>query len=511
MTQSPVHCRVETGDAEPLARPDIASPCTLLLFGATGDLAQRKILPALFQLALDGVLPQDFAIVGVSRSAPSDEALRERFRDALAERFGERFDLERWSSFAAAIFASRVDVGDPASVAELKDKLSTVAADRNTRGNLLVYLATPPSTFAPILTTLGANGLLRHAREQRGGPWSRAIIEKPFGRELASARELNRMGLEVIDEEQLFRIDHYLGKETVQNILVFRFGNAMFEPLWNQRHIEHVQITMAEEIGVEGRGAFYEETGVVRDIVQNHMLQVLALCAMEAPVSFEADEIRNMKAQLLRSLRVPQRGLSEEDVVFGQYAGYADEPGVAEGSTTPTYFAMKVLIDNWRWHGVPFYIRAGKGLAQRRTEVSFHLKPIPSCLFGTEEVCQRIEPNVLKLCIQPDEGISLNVVSKVPGEELRIGNVAMDFQYGEVFQRRAPEAYERLLLDSMRGDQTLFARGDEVELSWAFVEPLLDMPGSPGCDVESYELGSEGPLAARRLMSREGRRWQAIR
>jgi glucose-6-phosphate 1-dehydrogenase len=370
-------------------------------------------------------------------------------------------------------------------------------------GNRLFYLAMPPATFPSILRGLREAELLPPPGR---GPWSRIVIEKPFGRDLSSARELNRLLAGVVDESQVFRSDHYLGKETVQNILVFRFGNSIFEPIWNRKHVDHVQITMAEEIGVERRGRFYDATGVLRDVVQSHLLQVLALCAMEAPATFKADDIRDEKFKLLRSIRP----IGEADVVHGQYRGYRGEEGVGPASRTPTYLAMRLHVDNWRWQGVPFYARAGKGLQRRTTEVAIQFQRIPFCLFGDEEVCQRIEPNVLTLRIQPDEGIALRFAAKAPGEDVSVGTVTMDFSYARSFERPAGEAYERLLLDAMRGDATLFARRDGDEQAWALATPVLEAWEGGTAEPAFYERGSAGPREADELLRRDGRRWRPL-
>jgi glucose-6-phosphate 1-dehydrogenase len=357
-----------------------------------------------------------------------------------------------------------------------------------------------------ILHGLTGSGLIAKQEDANARPWSRVVIEKPFGRDLGTSRELNRLALDSLDETQLFRIDHYLGKETVQNLLVFRFGNAIFEPLWNRKYVDHVQVTAAEDMGIEGRGKFYDETGVVRDIVQNHLLQVLALCAMEPPVSFESEEIRDEKAQVFRSLKKLAGGEVEERVVLGQYRGYRDEPHVARDSTTPTYAALKVFIDNWRWQGVPFYLRAGKRLAKRVTEVAIHFQSVPLLLF--EHKGDPLEPNVLILRIQPDEGIGLRFMCKVPGDDLALSKVSMDFGYAQSFQKPVQEAYEHLLLDCMRGDQTLFWRRDEVSRAWEFVGPVLE--GGARCPVEMYDPGSGGPSRADALLARDGRKWRPL-
>lgn len=493
--------------AAPQRSPD---PCILVLFGVTGDLAQRKIVPALYHLEQTGLLPDGFALVGFSRSAGDEVALRQRLREALEQhsRTGP-VDEELWRKFSSRIHSVAGSASDLEAYGRLAQKLDEVARIHGTRGNQLFYFATPASSFPDIVGNLRKAELLK-SRRPTTRPWGRVIIEKPFGHDLESAKELNRAARSALEEHQIYRIDHYLGKETVQNILVFRFGNAIFEPLWNRSHIDHVQITMAESIGVEGRGSFYEETGVVRDIVQNHLLQVLALCAMEPPVDFGPYEIRNMKSQVLRSLRRFRPDEVDQHVVWGQYEGYRGEEGVPGDSGTPTFVAMRAFIDNWRWNGVPFYLRAGKGLAARSTEVSLHFRQIPTCLFGDETVCQMIDPNVLTIRIQPDEGISLHVASKIPGEGQGIGGVTMDFSYAETFQKDPPEAYERLLLDCMRGDPTLFARRDEVEFSWEFCDPVLDAL-SEGGPVDTYPRSSQGPPRADALLRATGHRWRTIR
>ena len=512
MSDHPLRIRAQSPSGDPLQRAARPAPCVLVLFGVTGDLAGRKIVPALYELAREGSLPEPTVILGLSRSARSDKQLREFLRGRLEDHAPSRpLAPETWERLARHIFAVSGGVREEELYTALRQKLEEVEGEFGTQGRRLVYLATPPSLFPSILQGLARAGITHHASEEPGAGWSRVIVEKPFGHDLASARALNALVLEGLDEQQVFRIDHYLGKETVQNILVLRFANTIFEPLWNRSHVDHVQITMAEDIGVDGRGSFYEETGVVRDVVQNHLVQMLALAAMEPPISFEADEVRGMKSQLFRSLRPLQELDLDQDVVFGQYEGYHAEDGVPAESKRATYVAMRAWIDNWRWQGVPFYLRAGKGLGAKRAEISFHFRTIPFCLFGEEKVCQLIEPNVLRLRVQPDEGASLRIASKVPGADVRVGSVDMDFDYGEVFDRPARAAYERLLLDCMRGDATLFARRDEVEESWRWIEPLIELDRqSKKGRVARYERGSSGPQAAKQLLARDGRRWESL-
>ena len=485
-----------------------APPCAMVVFGATGDLTRRKLVPALYSLAVLDALPEPFALIGVARRPMSDDALRADLRAAVGEfaRF-KPVDPAVWERFAAGVHYVQGEFADRGLYDRLGDVLQHLDLEHGAHGNRLYYFATPPAEFEAILDGISRRGLVY---EPHGSPWSRVVLEKPFGRDLASARELNALVARTLDESQTFRIDHYLGKETVQNIMVFRFANTFFEPLWNRGSIDHVQITAAEDIGVGRRGAFYEQTGVLRDIVQNHLLEILTLIAMEPPNTATAEDVRREKLKVLTTLRPMEQGTIPNDVVLGQYRGYRSEPGVAADSRTPTFAALRVHVDNWRWQGVPFYLRAGKRLARRATEVSLHLREVPHCLFGKDRVCDQIEPNVLTLRIQPAEGFELHFSSKIPGFEMQIGSVGMDMKYVEQFGGEPPEAYERLLLDAMRGDATLFPRRDAVEASWGWITPVLQYcEVHPPADFPNYEPGSWGPASADRWIERRGCRWRA--
>ena len=496
---------IEEIPGQPVWQEATAEPCAIVIFGITGDLSRRKLIPALFNLMCAGSLPEHFAVVGVSRGEASAGDLREQFRRSITElRDGRAPDDAAWKKFAATIEVVHGSGDDDATYDRIQEQLASLERTKQTGKNRIFYLATPPDAFGPVIEHLRRSGLFHAPRRRAGGPFSRVIVEKPFGRDLASARALNELIAESLDETQVFRIDHYLGKETVQNILVFRYANAIFEPIWNRKYIDYVEITAAETLGVGRRGSFYDKTGVVRDIVQNHLLQLLALSAMEAPVSLGADDVRSEKVQLLRSVRALTPASLARDVVLAQYDGYRKEKDVAASSRTPTYAAMKVFIDNWRWQGVPFYLRAGKRLASHRTEIAVHFQPVPSFLFRGAENCQTAAPNVLRLRIQPGEGTSLRFVAKVPGDQLSLGSVRMSMSYASAFGKPLSEAYERLLLDCMRGDATLFARRDEVEEAWKIVTPILDAWEKGSDAPETYAPESQGPEKADALGKARG-------
>ena len=496
-----------------LAREVAPPPCALVIFGATGDLTRRKLVPALWALSRDGLLPARFAVVGVARTPLERGAFVEQLKGGVAEHGRVPHEAEAWDEFAQAFSYVSGEFAEPTTFERLKQELSALDRARGTGGNRLFYFATPPAVAPELFKGLAEAGLLR----EEGGRFARVVVEKPFGHDLDSARALNAVALSVAAERQIFRIDHYLGKETVQNIFVFRFANAIFEPLWNQKYVDHVQITVGESIGVEGRGKFYEGAGALRDIVQNHLLQLVTLMAMEPPIAFEAGSVRDEKVKVLRGIAVPTPQDVEVRVVRGQYgpgavdgrdvAGYRQEEGVAPDSSTETFVALRLAIDNWRWAGTPFYLRAGKRLPKRVTEIAVSFKPVPHTFFaGTGRMP---ESNVLALRIQPEEGISLRFGSKVPGTRLMVEPVKMDFLYGRSFGVDPPEAYERLLLDAMLGDPTLFIRKDEVEAAWAIVTAIHGAwADQPTPAFPNYEAGSWGPEEADRLIERDGRAWR---
>jgi glucose-6-phosphate 1-dehydrogenase len=483
-----------------LVRP--SEPATIVIFGASGDLTHRKLMPALVSLAAQGVLPEPFTVVGYAIDQWDDQQFRDQLRGEI--------DSATWKDFAPRLFYLPGDFRDAAGYARLRERLDQIDSQSGTSDNRIYYLATPPSFYGDIVRQLGAAGMA----DEDGRGWRRIVVEKPFGRDLATARALDQEIGAVFKESQIYRIDHYLGKETVQNLLVFRFANRIFEPLWNREYIDHIQITMAETLGVEQRGKYYEEAGIVRDMFQNHMLQLLCLIAMEPPVAFEADAFRDETAKLLRALRPPAEEV-DRWAVRGQYAAgqidsrpvaaYRAEPNVAPDSTTPTFAALKVYLDNWRWEGVPFYLRSGKRLARKLTEIVVRFKRTPHLMFRPLHE-GLLTPNTIVFNIQPDEGIALTFEVKQPAGEMRMRSVDMKFDYDELFGE-PPEAYEGLLLDCMQGDQTLFVRADWVELAWAFITPLLEAwDASPLDDGASYAAGSWGAPAADALIG--DRRWR---
>ena len=472
-----------------------------MIFGASGDLTKRKLVPALHNLQAEGLIPPESAIVGTARSDFTNEAFRDQMRAAVAEHSRIEPTDEGWQTFARDLHYVSGDASDPGFFTRLKKQLEEIDADRGTQGNRVWYCATSPTLFDEIAQGIGKSGLL-----DTGG-WQRLVVEKPFGRDLRSAHELNSTIQSNFSEDQIFRIDHYLGKETVQNLLVFRFANAIFEPIWNRRYVDHVQITVGESLGVGTRGAFYEQTGALRDVGQSHLLQLLALTAMEPPVAWDADAIRSEKVQTLRAVRrwpVQDCGLN---CTRGQYEGYRDEEGVAQDSTTETFVALKLFVDNWRWAEVPFYLRTGKRLAAQSTEIAIQFKRVPHLLFKKTAV-EELDPNVLTIRIQPNEGISLTFGAKVPGPEVNVRTVDMEFDYEQDFGSGTPEAYERLLLDCMLGDATLFARSDEIEQAWEVVDPILQLWGESSSKPASYAAGAWGPNSSDELIGRDGRRWR---
>jgi glucose-6-phosphate 1-dehydrogenase len=494
----------------------VPDPCILVLFGATGDLAHRKVIPAMYHLWRTNLLPHEFVLLAVGRRPYDDESFREEIHKSLEE-FSRVLPLDEdaWRSFKGRIRYHRCDFEDPQGFDLLSSTLDDLDEHEGTRGNRLFYLATQPSQFAEIVGQLGRVGL---DHERHDGGWRRVVIEKPFGHDLDSAKRLNREVGKVFRESQVYRIDHYLGKETVRNLLVFRFGNGIFEPLWNRRYVDHVQITVGESIGIENRGAFYEETGAVRDVLQNHLLQLVSLVAMEPPATFEADALRDEKVKVLRAIGTHPADPSSE-VVRGQYGpgwvaatpvvGYRDEPDVDPKSETETFVAARLTIDDWRWSGVPFYVRTGKRLPKRATEIAIQFRAVPHHLF--RDTTAEPDANLLAMRIQPDEGIMLRFGAKVPGLGLNVRSVTMDFTYGSAFNVDSPDAYETLILDALQGDASLFTRADEVEEAWSIVDPYIDAWASSGPpDFPDYEAGTWGPEAADAMLAREGRKWRRI-
>ncbi|HET8925614.1 MAG TPA: glucose-6-phosphate dehydrogenase [Candidatus Acidoferrum sp.] len=490
----------------------VAEPCTVVLFGASGDLAKRKVVPAMYDLAIHDSLGPRYAIVGFARTSMTDESFRTMAGEA-AKTISEvgPIDPKKWDEFASNLFYNSGDYGNQESYAQLAKRLAELESSKNLGGNRLFYLSTPPEVYPDIVEHLGRAGLARPASPNS---WVRIIIEKPFGRDLASAKALNQIVLNVFEEKQVYRIDHYLGKDTVQNLLVLRFSNGIFEPLWNRNYVDHVQITASETLGVERRGGFYETTGALRDMIQSHVLQLTSLVAVEPPASFDATAVRNEKIKVLQSIRPFDLEMVAQSAVRSQYApgklgdqslpGYRQEPGVNPASKTETFVACKLSIDNWRWAGIPFYLRTGKRLAKRSTEIMIQFRCAPHIVFRSRD----LEPNRLVLNIQPDEGISVSFGAKRPGTEMSIGNVNMNFSYREGFGEATRSAYATLLNDCVRGDATLFDRGDSVEAAWALVDPILDVwTAARSASVSQYPAGSWGPKESDLLLERDGRRW----
>jgi glucose-6-phosphate 1-dehydrogenase len=496
---------------KPSVRP--AEPCAIVIFGAAGDLTKRLLLPALYNLAQSNLLPQKFAIIGVAHTVISQDDFRSKLNRDIHEFATVAIDDRIWQQFEQRSYYLSGEFQDAKTYQQLQDLLTQVDRECSTQGNYLFYLATSSSFFCDIIAQLGAAGLVKEENEK----WRRVIIEKPFGHDLDSARTLNQNISRVLKETQIYRIDHYLGKETVQNILAFRFGNGLFEPIWNRNSIDHVQITVAETVGVEGRGNFYEGTGAVRDMVQNHLFQLLTMIAMEPPVSFDADAVRDEKSKLLSAVRPFTAESVLTDTVRGQYGegtvngvslpAYRSESHVASDSTTETYAALKLTIDNWRWADVPFYLRTGKRLPKRVTEIAVQFKQVPSLLFRDMSI-DRLTPNFLVLRIQPREGINFQFGAKIPGPTMQMGSVQMDFCYADYFGTTPSTGYETLLYDCMIGDATLFQRSDNVELGWSLVSPVLDVwAATSPQDFPNYAAGVWGPSKADELLQREGRQW----
>lgn len=492
-------------------------PCIMVIFGASGDLTNRKLIPALYNLMCDGMLPDEFAMIGFARKPKTNESFRAEMRAAVEEHSRTKpIDEKVWEKFGRSLHYQQGEYSTPADYETLCQRLDAIEKAHSSGGNRLFYLATPPEVYPHIIQNVGETMCIDSGGNN--GAWSRVIIEKPFGHDLQSARDLNEHVHRWFREDQIYRIDHYLGKETVQNILVFRFANGIFEPIWDRRYVDHVQITVAESLGIGNRGSYYESAGVIRDIMQNHMLQLVALTAMEPPAEFSADSVRNEKVKVLKALRIDTA--NGDGTVRGQYGpgkidgqlvpGYTQEEGVAPDSTTETYLAMKLLIENWRWAGVPFYVRSGKRMPKRVTEIAIQFRMPPLLLFS-DSTQPAIEPNLLVLNIQPDEGISLRFGAKQPGTGGNVQPVVMHFSYSSSFKASAPDAYERLILDAMLGDSTLFTRSDEVEASWSLITPIAaQWEGGHGSFIEQYRAGTWGPKEADDFIAADGKRWRNL-
>jgi glucose-6-phosphate 1-dehydrogenase len=492
--------------AHGLNLPRTPDPCAIVIFGAAGDLTRRKLFPAIYSLAVRDLVPDELAIVGVSRSEETDADFRARMKDAVREFGRDPIDEKVWKRLAGGMHYVSTDFAADQGEDALVALLARLDEERGTQGNRVFYLAVPPGAIATLVEEIGSR------RGDRQG-WTRLIVEKPFGTDRASARRLNDELHRYFDESEIFRIDHYLGKETVQNMLALRFANGIFEPIWNRQFVDHVEITVAESIGIEGRASFYESAGAVRDVFQNHLLQLVALTAMEPPIDFTSESVRNEKVKVLRAIRPP----GAKRVVRGQYGpgyiegkkvpGYREEPGVSARSTTDTFAAAKLYVDNWRWAGTPFYVRVGKRLAKRETTIAIEFKRAPHPPFA-KAASEGVSPNVLLVHIQPDEGVSLAIGAKVPGQGMTLRTVHMDFLYGGAFRTELPEAYERLILDCLLGDATLFTRADEVDEQWALVDSIVATWKRDRTSFPNYDAGTWGPKAADELMRRDGREWR---
>lgn len=505
----------ETHSTDHVKTDEQSDPCVMVIFGASGDLTKRKLIPALYNLAKSNLLSRQFAVIGIARSEMSHEEFRTKITADIKEYATSEVDDDLWDWVQRRLYYMSGGFTDDETYQKLKALLEQVDKEHGAHNNYFYYLATAPNFFGEVVKRLGTAGL---ANEEEGKGWRRVIIEKPFGHDLESAKALNVELKQVLHEKQIYRIDHYLGKETVQNILVFRFGNGIFEPIWNRRYIDHVQITAAESVGVEARGGYYETSGALRDMVPNHLFQLVSLTAMEPPISFEANAVRDEQSKILHAIQP----MTDEEVlrraVRGQYGegtlkgervpGYRTEPNVATNSSTETFVALKILIDNWRWADVPFYLRTGKRLPKRVTEVAIQFKRAPFVLFRDTAV-EKLTPNRLIIHIQPDEGISMRFGAKVPGPIVKLGEVDMDFNYEDYFGKTTSTGYERLLYDCMTGDATLFQRADMVEAGWNVVKPIQDIWNAlPPRSFPNYAAGTWGPKEADDLLERDGRRWR---
>ena len=496
-----------------IEQPEPAEPCAIAIFGAAGDLTKRLLMPALYNLAKSGLLPKEFAIIGVAHTDLSSDEFRDQMSQDIKEFATQEVDSKVWNQIESRLDYLQADFEDPNTYQQLQSKLSKVDSEKGTNGNYLFYLATSPSFFRAIVEGLGKAKLTEQSDEQ----WRRIIIEKPFGQDLDSARSLNQDILSILDESQVYRIDHYLGKETVQNLMVFRFGNGIFEPIWNRNHIDHVQITVSETVGVEKRGNYYDKAGALRDMIPNHLFQLLALTAMEAPTCFAADAVRDEKTKLFHAVEAIAPEEVADYAVRGQYdkgqigdreaQAYRNEPRVDADSNTESYVALKLLIDNWRWAGVPFYLRTGKYMPQRTTEIAIQFKQAPFAMFRDTPV-ECLTPNFLLIQIQPVERISLQIGAKVPGPKVNIDGVEMDFSYKDRFKAAPQTGYETLIYDCLIGDATLFQRADNTEAAWNIVDPILKAWQENKANFPNYAAGTSGPKAADELLSKDGRQWR---